>query len=87
MHTVELLEEALEVARSLGYIVRQEWLGGSGGGACELKGQRILFLDLAVGPLEQLQKVLEALRLEVRAPDMPLRSQLRAMLQGHRRAG
>jgi len=87
MHTVDLLEEAVEVARGLGYTIRQEWLGGSGGGACEVKGQRILFLDVAVGPLEQLQKVLEALRMEVRAPDMPLRGELRAMLQGHRRAG
>ena len=28
MHTVELLQEAMEAARRLGYEVRQDWLGG-----------------------------------------------------------
>jgi hypothetical protein len=81
MHTVDLLEEAVAAARQLGYTVRHEWLGGSGGGACEVKGQRILFLDLAVGPLEQLQKVLEALRLEVRAPDVLIGRELKELLR------
>jgi hypothetical protein len=85
MHTVDLLEEAIAAAEQLGYTVRHEWLGGTGGGACEVKGQRILFLDLAVGPLEQLQKVLEAMRLEVRAPDVPLSRELQNLLR-HRAA-
>ena len=62
MHTVDLLEQALELATSLGYQVRQDWLGGSGGGACQLKGQKWLFIDLASSPLEQLDQVAEALR-------------------------
>ena len=52
MHTVELLAEALNLAGRLGYEVRQEWLAGNGGGACELKGRKILFLDLALGPAD-----------------------------------
>ena len=62
MHTVELLEEALELAAQLGYAVRQEWLGGSGGGGCEIKGRKHLFLDLALSPLEQLEQVAQAIR-------------------------
>ena len=31
MHTVELLDEAVQAARRLGYEVRQDWLGGDGG--------------------------------------------------------
>ena len=57
MHTVELLAEALNLAGRLGYEVRQEWLGGNGGGTCELKGRKILFLDLALGPADQLEMV------------------------------
>ena len=66
MHTVELLEEAIALAERVGFQVRQEWLGGSGGGDCEIKGQKWIFLDLAVGPLDQLELVLETLRREQR---------------------
>jgi hypothetical protein len=62
MHTVDLLERALALAERLGYRVRQEWLGGSGGGGCEVRGEKWLFLDLAVGPEEHLSAVLDALR-------------------------
>ena len=46
MHTVEMLEQALDLAARLGYTIRQEWLAGSGGGGCELKGRKLFFLDL-----------------------------------------
>lgn len=62
MHTVELLEQACELAERLGYKTRQEWLGGSGGGACEFAGQKWIFIDLALNAVEQLEQVSEALR-------------------------
>jgi hypothetical protein len=46
MHTVELLQEAVEAARRLGYEVRQDWLGGNGGGHCLVRGRKWLLLDL-----------------------------------------
>jgi hypothetical protein len=61
MHTVELLEEALQLAAALGINVRQDWLSGSGG-ACEIKGKRWLFVDLSLSHVEQLDQVLAALR-------------------------
>lgn len=61
MHTVDLLEQALTLAAALGIRVRQEWLGGSGGGSCEIRGQRWLFVDLAQTPAEQFAQVAEAL--------------------------
>lgn len=64
MHTVERLEQALEQARELGYEVRHEWLGGSGGGGCQLRGKKILFVDLAQDPAEQLASVQETLERE-----------------------
>jgi hypothetical protein len=71
MHTVDLLEQALALAESQGYIVRQDWFGGTGAGACELKGRRWLFVDLALAPREQLEQVLDALR-EVVEPQATL---------------
>ena len=61
MTTVELLEQALAVARRSGYRIRQEWLDGCSGGACTIKEQKWLFLDPADSPREQLETVLNAL--------------------------
>ena len=62
MHTVELLEQSLELAERMGYKIRQEWLGGTGGGACEFSGQKWLFVDLTLNAVEQLDQVTSALR-------------------------
>ena len=67
MHTVDLLERASQLARQLGYKLREDWLGGSGGGPCEIKGQKWLFLDLALSPAEQLEQVATAIRSELAA--------------------
>ena len=80
MHTVDLLEQALEAAKSLGYRVRQEWLGGSGGGGCEIKGQKWLFLDLALSPADQLAQVADALRTDPRTANLNLHPALRSIL-------
>ena len=61
MHTAAKLAQALEQARQRGFRLRSEWLGGAGGGACEVRGERWLFVDLALEPAEQLELVLAAL--------------------------
>ena len=67
MHTVELLKEAVQTAEQLGYEVRQDWLGGNGGGHCLVRGRKWLLLDLAQSADEQLNIVAEALRGEAGA--------------------
>jgi hypothetical protein len=86
MHTVELLEAALETARSLGYEVRYEWLGGSGGGDCEVKGRKLLFVDVAILPAEQLDQTLEALGRMTGFASLPIRPDLRVLLEGRRKS-
>jgi hypothetical protein len=81
MHTVELLGHAIDLAERAGYRLRQEWLGGNGGGGCELKGQRILFLDLALGPADQLDQVLDALRRDPDAAQLPMPGELHELLR------
>jgi hypothetical protein len=61
MDTVERLEEALAAARRSGFQIRMEWLGGDGGGDCEIQGKKWIFIDLANSPAEQLEQVLQAL--------------------------
>ena len=62
MLTVELLEEAIGTAEQLGYKIREECLGGVGGGSCEFGGRKWLFLDLALGASDQLDQVLSVLK-------------------------
>ncbi len=66
MRTIELMDEAVQTAESLGYSVRHEYLGGTGGGACEFAGKKWVFIDLALNTLEQLEQIREAL-MEIRA--------------------
>jgi hypothetical protein len=64
MHSVDLLEEAIRVAAAIGYVVREERLDGAGGGDCEIRGRKHLFLDLSQSVHERLQCVLKVLRSE-----------------------
>lgn len=80
MFRVELLHAALAAAERLGYEVRYEHFGGRGGGFCELKGKRLLLVDLAQGPLEQLDSVVAALRSDRRWVDLPLPEELRTLI-------
>ena len=80
MHTVELLQQAIRLAERLGYTVRQEWLAGAEGGACELKGRKYLFLDLSAGPMDQLDQVLHSLRREPISPSLPVPAPLQDLL-------
>ncbi len=86
MHTVELLEHALDLAGRLGYRVRHEWLDGDGGGGCELHGRKLLFVDLATGPEDQLERVLDTLRREPEATALPMAHPLRELLKVRRSA-
>ena len=80
MHTIELLEHAVDLAGRLGYEIRYEWLDGVPGGAIELGGRKIVFLDLAMGPIEQLAQVLDALGRQPQAAELPMPFQLRDLI-------
>ncbi len=86
MHTVELLQEAVEAAQRLGYEVRHDWLGGDGGGHCLVRGRKWLLLDLAQSANEQLDVVADALRCEAGAHRMVTSSELAERLDLRRAA-
>lgn len=62
MHSVDVLDEAIELAESSGFEVRREFLGESTGGACRIAGRWLLFVDLSLPADEQLSQVASALR-------------------------
>jgi hypothetical protein len=84
IHSVDLLEMALEAAVRLGYRIREDALDGFPGGACELKGQKWLFLDPSQTTQERLQLVLDALASDERTATLDLASPLAAVLDKHR---
>ena len=55
------LEAVIDVFGRLGIPVRKECLGGLGGGLCEIRGERVLFLDIDADPATQLNRCLPAL--------------------------
>jgi hypothetical protein len=81
MHTVELLKEAVSLAKRAGYGVREEWLDGIGGGRCEINGRKSIFIDLAMTPADQLDQILEALRHDPAVIAHPMPHQLRQWLE------
>ena len=86
MHTVELLEGVLGIAEQLGYRIRHEWLGGSGGGACEVCGKKWIFVDLALNAIEQLEQVSETLRADPSVHLLELSPPMREWLEVPRAA-
>jgi len=86
MHTVELLEQTLSVAQQLGYHIRHEWLGGTGGGACEFGGRKWLFVDLALDTVEQLGQAVEAIGDDPAVATLDLPQAVRRLLEARRAA-
>ena len=54
MHSVDLLEEALNLAQVHGFEVRREWLGDAPGGACRVGSKWLLYANLSLTADEQL---------------------------------
>ena len=81
MHTVEMLREAVSLAKRAGYGVREEWLDGIGGGSCEVNGRKSIFIDLTLSPADQLDQILEALRHDPAVITRPMPHQLRHCLE------
>ena len=84
MHTVELLEEALDFASRAGIELRQEWLGESPAGLCRIGAKWALFVNLSLKAEEQLSQVADALHA---FPDFPenlqISPELRTFLLNH----
>lgn len=86
MHTVELLQQVLALAKQLGYTVRMEDLGGEGGGICEFGGKRWLFVDLTASTVDQLRRSCDSLRLDPQLSDVALSPLIDEALLGRRAA-
>ena len=80
MNTVERLEQALRVAKKLGYSIRHECLDGGVGGTCEIRGKKWMFVDLAISVSDQLDQVVDGLRFDPAIRSVSLPDELLALL-------
>ncbi|NIP84283.1 MAG: hypothetical protein GTO03_01450 [Planctomycetales bacterium] len=80
MQTVTLLDEALAVIRRLGYEIREECVGGNGGGACVLRERKLFFMDPSLELEDQLEMACDALRADAGVYRTELSDPLRATL-------
>ncbi len=61
MDAIAQFDAAIELLARLGVDVRDEHLGGGGGGLCRLHGRRIVFVDLDADLATRLQDSIRAL--------------------------
>ena len=80
MDSLQLLAEAIGVARQLGFEIREEMLGEGRGGVCRIKGRKILFIDSQLAPRDRLIQVLAALRTDPATKQLDLRPALRHLI-------
>ncbi|MFN9367161.1 MAG: hypothetical protein ACK6CT_00115 [Planctomycetia bacterium] len=73
--TLGLLHEALQLARDLGYDVREEPLGELAGGSCVVGGSPVIILNIEQPVGERLDRLLGAI-----APDPRLEAEPRSRL-------
>jgi hypothetical protein len=84
IHSLELLELAIDAASRLGYRIREDALGGFPGGACQIKDQKWLFLDPAQSTRERLLVVLAALAVDPGTAAVELSAPLAGLLKSMR---
>ncbi len=79
--TLGLLEEARQLAKDLGYEVREEVLGDLPGGPCTIGGRALVLINLEHSPGERLDRLLAAIAADPRLAAEPKSRLLEARLR------
>lgn len=65
----DIVEELLSVLSSRDVLIRQETLGGGGGGLCEIRGRKIFFLDSQASSMDTAVQAAKAVLKVVEDPE------------------
>ena len=81
MNEQNILEELLALLESNGVTIRNEPLGGSGGGFCTIKGQQIFFVDTQASSAVSAAMCAEALPKVVDIEQIYVKPQVRQFIE------
>jgi len=83
MNEQSILDELLVLLEANGVTTRNEPLGGSGGGLCTIKGQRIFFLDTQASSAVSAAICAEAVQKVVDVEQIYLKPQVRQYIENN----
>lgn len=83
MNEQMILQELLALLEANGISVRNEPLGGSGGGLCTIKGKRIFFMDSQASSITVATLCAEALSKVVDIEQIYIKPQIRQFIENH----
>ena len=84
MDATAQLDTIVRLFEQLGVEVRQERLGGSGGGLCRIRGRRVVFIDLDADAATRLDRSIEALAAVPEAAAVYVNQELRERMDRFR---
>ena len=83
MNKQRILEELLELLEANGVTIRREPLGGSGGGLCTLKNERIFFVDTQASSAEMAALCAEAVSKVLDIEKIYIRPEVREFIENY----
>lgn len=83
MNDKRILEELLALLEANGVTIRNEPLGGSGGGLCTIKGQRFFFADTQAPSAEVAALCAEAVLKVMNIEKIYIKPQVRQFIENH----
>lgn len=83
MNEQRILEELLALLEAKGVKIRNEPLGGSGGGLCTVKGQQILFVDTQASSADSAAICADAVSKSLDIERLYIRPEVRQFIENH----
>jgi hypothetical protein len=83
MNEQMILQELLALLEAKGIAIRNEPLGGSGGGLCIIKGERIFFVDTQAPSVNVASMCAEAVSKVVDIEQIYIKPQVRQFIETH----
>jgi hypothetical protein len=83
MNEQRILEELLTLLESNGVIIRNEPLGGSGGGLCTVKGRSIFFVDTQAQSVDIASICAEAVSKVADIEKLYIKPEVRQFIESH----
>ncbi|OHB64818.1 MAG: hypothetical protein A2168_04210 [Planctomycetes bacterium RBG_13_50_24] len=83
MNEQSILDELVVLLEANGVVIRNEPLGGSGGGLCTIKGQRIFFVDTQASSIVSAAMCAEAVSKVVDTEQIFIKPQIRQFIENN----